>query len=128
MRAVSVAERRDVWALRVEIWDWVWEARVESVGWGWGEVVGGVLVGGGGRVVLRYAVAEKEGARKGRRRGSVRWVDLGCGGLAEEAVMLITWALEYRGAEDEDDSNNNASLLNAVQLGIIPHFRCSRDV
>ena len=54
MSAVRVVESRAVWALRVDIWDWVWEERVAREGL---VVVVGVGVGVGrgreGRVLLR---------------------------------------------------------------------------
>lgn len=51
VRAVRVVDSRAVWALRVDIWDWVWEERVAREGRGvLVEVVGG---GGEGRVLLR---------------------------------------------------------------------------
>ena len=54
---MSVAERRVVWALRVEMCDWVWDVRVERVGWSgvdcWRWVDWGGLEGRVGRVVLR---------------------------------------------------------------------------
>lgn len=56
VRAVRVAERRVVCALRVEMWDWVWAVMEVRDCWGLEVVeVGfkGVVVGGEGRWVFR---------------------------------------------------------------------------
>lgn len=54
VRVVRVVERWVVWALRVEMWDWVVEAAALRVGCEVGGLlVAGGLVGGEGRVELR---------------------------------------------------------------------------